>query len=145
MKLLIRSIIIVIIIGLLFLFFVSLAGCKSISKELKTSTMITHHIPIEALINTIEKEMDEKKITGLSVVVSNSDGVLWSEGFGLANKKTKEAFTETTISNIGSVSKLITLTAIMRLVEEGMVELDEPVATYIPEFKPLGIEDYSTP
>ena len=33
----------------------------------------------------------------------------------------------------------------MRLVEEGMVELDEPVATYIPEFKPLGIEDYSTP
>jgi CubicO group peptidase (beta-lactamase class C family) len=145
MKLLIRSIIIVIIIGLLFLFFVSLAGCKSISKELKTSTMITHHIPIEALIDTIEKEMDKKKITGLSVVVSNSDGVLWSEGFGLANKKTKEAFTETTISNIGSVSKLITLTAIMRLVEEGMVELDEPVATYIPEFKPLGIEDYSTP
>ena len=47
---------------------------KGISKELKTSTMITHHIPIEALINTIEKEMDEKKITGLSVVVSNSDG-----------------------------------------------------------------------
>ena len=49
---------------------------------------------METLIDTIEKEMDEKKITGLSVVVSNSDGLLWSEGFGLANKKTKAAFTE---------------------------------------------------
>jgi len=144
-RLLVSNLLVVLLVGLLSLFFVTLAGCTSISEESENSGRIDQQPPIEALIDTIQKEMAEKKITGISIAVSNSDGLVWSEGFGLANKKNKTAFTETTISNVGSVSKLITSAAIMRLVEKGMVELDEPVTTYIPEFNPLGVENYSTP
>ena len=58
--------------------------------------------------------------------------------FCVAHKKNNESFTEITISNIGSVSKLITATAIMSLVEKKVIDLDAPVSAYIPEFNPRG-------
>ncbi len=93
---------------------------------------------MDSLRGTITTEMKAKKITGLSIAVSDSNGLLWSGGFGTANKKEDYSFTDTTISNVGSVSKLITATAVMRLVENKRIDLDEPVSTYIPEFKIKG-------
>lgn len=145
MRLCIRSMIIVAIISLLVLIFITLAGCTSLSEDLEESTMIPSEKSIKTLIDTIQKEMKAKKITGISIAVSNSEGLVWADGFGMANKKSKTGFTEETISNVGSVSKLVTSAAIMRLVEMGMVDLDEPVSTYIPEFKPIGSEKFSTP
>jgi|GEM_PF-4568417 len=46
------------------------------------------------------------------------------------------AFAAGTISNAGSVSKLVTATAITELAEEGKVDLDAPVAHYLPGFAP---------
>ena len=139
-KIIIRSIIIVILVSLLVLLFWTLAGCTSISGDLDNTAANDQQEPIEVLIDTIHKEMSAKKITGLSIAVSDSTGLLWSKGFGLSNKKDKTAFTETTISNVGSVSKLVTAAAVMRLVEMKLIDLDAPVTTYIPEFKPLGMD-----
>ncbi|NQT60638.1 MAG: beta-lactamase family protein [Bacteroidetes bacterium] len=145
MKIIIRSIIIVIIVSFLVLIFWTLAGCRSISGDLENAAMISQQEPIEVLIDTIQKEMTEKKITGLSIAVSDSTGTVWTKGFGLSNKKSGTEFTETTISNVGSVSKLVTAAAVMRLVEMGLLDLDEPVTTYIPEFKPLGMDTIGNP
>ncbi len=145
MKMVIRFLVIVMLAGLLVLFCISFAGCKGIPEESQYSATIDQQEPFAALIDTIEKEMKAKKITGLSLAVSTSDGLVWAQGYGLANKKDATPFTETTISNVGSVSKLVTAAAIMRLVEKGLVELDKPVTTYIPEFNPVGVEDYINP
>ena len=155
MKIFMRSLIICVIISLLVLIFFTLAGCKSLSgkggapaaPKADEYIVMNQYAPeqqelLEALIGTIQQEMQIKKITGLSLAVSNSQGVIWSEGFGSANKKTGEPFTGDTISNVGSVSKLYTAAAIMRLVEMDVLELDALVSTYIPEFKPLGIDDF---
>ena len=144
MKIVTRSIVIAIIVSLLVLIFFMLAGCKSISENMGNSSPIDKQEPIGILVDVIQKEMAAKKITGISIAVSNSSGLIWTEGFGLAHKKNRTAFTETTISNVGSVSKLITATAVMSLVEKGLIDLDEPVATYIPEFSPMGIETSDT-
>ena len=144
MKMVTRSIVIAIIVSLLVLIFFMLAGCKSISENMGNSSPIDKQEPIGILVDVIQKEMAAKKITGISIAVSNSSGLIWTEGFGLAHKKNRTAFTETTISNVGSVSKLITATAVMSLVEKGLIDLDEPVATYIPEFSPMGIETSDT-
>ena len=144
MKMVTRSIVIAIIVSLLVLIFFMLAGCKSISENMGNSSPIDKQEPIGILVDVIQKEMAAKKITGISIAVSNSSGLIWTEGFGLAHKKNRTAFTETTISNVGSVSKLITATAVMSLVEKGLIDLDEPVATYIPEFSPIGIETSDT-
>ncbi len=133
------------IISLLVIIFITLAGCTSLSEAVDESTMIPSERSVDTLVDTIMKEMKAKEITGIALAVSNSEGLIWSEGFGLADKRGKIEFTGETISNVGSVSKLVTSAAIMRLVEMGMVDLDEPVATYIPEFNPLGREKFAKP
>ena len=113
-----------------------LTGCTSINRDLKTVDTGSEQYIMTALKNTINAKMKGKNITGLSISVSDSKGLLWSEGFGLSNKKNSIPFTDETVSNIGSVSKLITATAIMRLVDKKIIDLDKPVSTYIPEFNP---------
>ncbi len=120
------------------LLIVTVVCFTAIAEEMESSIITT-------LNDTITDEMKKKKITGLSIAVVDSEGLLWSEGFGIANKKEDRPFTDTTISNVGSVSKLITATAIMRLVEKNKIDLDAEVSTYIPEFNPgdIGSTDNS--
>ena len=84
----------------------------------------------------IPKEMKARGIRGLSIAVADASGTIWTSGFGWADGSGKRPFASTTISNIGSTSKLFTATAIMRLVREGQVDLDSPVYKYLPDFKP---------
>ncbi|MFO0909194.1 MAG: serine hydrolase domain-containing protein [Isosphaeraceae bacterium] len=55
---------------------------------------------------------------------------------GLARPAEKVAATADTIHRVGSVSKLFTDLALMQLVEAGKVDLDAPVARYLPDFQP---------
>ena len=78
--------------------------------------------------------MAEKKIPGLAIAVADGSGVIWAQGFGFADKGKRIPFTAGTRSMVASVSKLFTCAAVMKLVEEGRVGLDEPLATYLPGF-----------
>lgn len=88
------------------------------------------------LSDFIRADMARNGVQGLSIAVSTSKGVLWSAGFGRADSTADRPFTTQVISNEGSVSKLVTATAIMRLVEAGKVDLDAPVARYLADFAP---------
>lgn len=83
----------------------------------------------------ISAEMKRLAIPGLSIAVVDASGSLWTEGFGRADRDGRP-FTAATVSNIGSVSKLFTAIAIMRLAEQGRLELDAPVSRYLPDFQP---------
>ena len=91
---------------------------------------------IAKLSSSITEKMRRLGIRGLSIAVADDTGTLWSSGFGWADGSGKRAFTSTTISNIGSTSKLFTSAAIMRLVQEGKIDLDAPISRYLPEFQP---------
>ena len=54
---------------------------------------------------------------------------------GYAQKETKKEPTAATMYGIGSISKIFTTTAIMQLVERGVISLETPVTEYIPEFE----------
>src|SRR5207302_5125243 len=62
--------------------------------------------------------------------------VVWARGFGLADPKAKRPATAETVYRVGSVSKLFTDIAVMRLVEQGRLDLDAPVTKYLPDFTP---------
>jgi CubicO group peptidase (beta-lactamase class C family) len=68
--------------------------------------------------------------------VADASGEIWSGGFGEADHSSGRAFSPETISNAGSVSKLFTATAVMKLVEAGKLDLDAPIATWLPELSP---------
>ncbi|MBB6453548.1 CubicO group peptidase (beta-lactamase class C family) [Salirhabdus euzebyi] len=88
------------------------------------------------------KKLEEKandllnKAPGVSVSIFTNDDVLLQKGFGTTNAEEQgESVTPSTLFRIGSVSKTITATLMMRLVEAGKVDLDVPIITYLPELK----------
>lgn len=71
--------------------------------------------------------------TGLAIV---KDGeVLYAQGYGLRNTVTGAAVTPQSLFAIGSVTKSFTALGVMQLVQEGKLDLDTPVITYLPDFK----------
>ncbi|NHK26451.1 beta-lactamase family protein [Parvularcula flava] len=82
-------------------------------------------------------------IVGAVVTVVADGEILTSRGFGYADiENGVKVDGDATLFRPGSVSKLFTWTAIMQLVEQGQVDLDEPVATYIDYDIP---NDFDTP
>jgi CubicO group peptidase (beta-lactamase class C family) len=74
-------------------------------------------------------------IPGCAIALVDDKGILWAEGFGTTDYKRKIPVTPDTLFNIGSISKTFTATAVLLAVQNGLLELDEPITTYLPDFK----------
>ena len=70
----------------------------------------------------------------LSIAVADGERVQWAEGFGYADRSTGTAPTADTLYGIGSASKMLATLAVMRLVDQGKVALDDPYVKYVPTF-----------
>lgn len=73
-----------------------------------------------------------ESIVGVGVSVFTKDSVLWSKGFGYSDKYSKKEFTENTVINIASITKTITATAMMLLVNDSLCKLTDDVNKYLP-------------
>ncbi len=58
----------------------------------------------------------------------------WQGGAGLSDEKSKEAFEASSLTRLASVAKPMTAIAIMQLFEQGKLDLDAPIQTYLPDF-----------
>lgn len=84
----------------------------------------------------IQQEMEEYKIPGAAVAIMKDGKVVYEKAYGYSDAKTKQAFTvDTTTFRIASITKVFTMTALMQLVEEGKVDLDEEIFMYLPTLK----------
>jgi CubicO group peptidase (beta-lactamase class C family) len=88
----------------------------------------------EALVAFAEKRMREHKIPGVAIGIVDN-GVITTRGLGITNVEEPLPVTAHTVFPIASISKTFAATAMMRLVEEGKVDLAAPVRKYLPEFK----------
>lgn len=86
------------------------------------------------LERAIQREMADKQLPAIAIIVVDDQKTLWEAGFGEA--RPKSPVTPETIYRVGSVSKLFTDIALMQLVEQKRVDLDAPVSRYLPEFHP---------
>lgn len=71
---------------------------------------------------------------GLALGIVRGDELIYSQGFGMRNLETGEPVTPRSLFHLASISKPFVATALMQLVEAGRVELDTPVAAYLPYF-----------
>jgi len=83
----------------------------------------------------INRAMKKKKTVGLSIALVDGEHIIWQQGFGYADKKNKIKTTPETIFRAGSISKLFNTMATMKLVEQGKLDIDRPLADYLPEFQ----------
>jgi CubicO group peptidase (beta-lactamase class C family) len=82
---------------------------------------------VESFITT---QMQRQRIPGLSMAIVRSNNVIYSKAFGIANLELNAPTTTSSVFKIGSTSKPFIATAIMMLVEEGKLSLDNDIAKY---------------
>ena len=81
-------------------------------------------------------EMGREKIPGAGFVFVQNGQVVFQRGYGLADvARGRPAIPESTIWRIGSISKVFTATAVMQLVDRGLIDLDAPVERYVRRVK----------
>lgn len=81
--------------------------------------------------NLVQDRMYHELIPGLALAVVKDGKILKAKGYGFADVDSKVPVTTNTIFRIGSISKQFVATAIMMLVEEGKISLDDPVSKYL--------------
>ncbi len=84
---------------------------------------------------SLQPFVDGSKLAGAVVLVADRDKVLTLEAVGFADLEARKPMRPDTLFWIASQSKPITATALMMLVDEGKVRLDDPVEKYLPEFR----------
>jgi len=89
---------------------------------------------IRYLQNRIPWEMARLKIPGLSIALVNGQELIWTRGFGYADKALGIPVTPNTALRAGAISKLITATAALQLVEQQRLSLDAPIQDTLKEF-----------
>ncbi|MFC2098253.1 serine hydrolase domain-containing protein [Bacteroidota bacterium] len=74
-------------------------------------------------------------LPGLAVGIVKNNEIVYARSFGYKNIETKEPVSITSLFHMASISKPFVATAIMQLVEQGKIDLDATVITYLPYFK----------
>jgi CubicO group peptidase (beta-lactamase class C family) len=101
---------------------------------------------LKRVTDAFRSEVDKGAIPGAVVLIARNGKIAYLEAFGFQNRESKKAMTTDAIFRIASMSKPITSVAVMMLVEEGKIQLLDPVSRYLPEFKgvQVGVERLNT-
>jgi uncharacterized protein YbbC (DUF1343 family)/CubicO group peptidase (beta-lactamase class C family) len=98
---------------------------------------------LSALDSVIQTAVQNRDIPGAVLLVGHDGQVVYRKAFGARSlEPTRSAMTADTIFDLASLTKVIaTTTAVMQLVEQGRIRLNDPVTKYIPEFAQNGKSD----
>lgn len=89
--------------------------------------------PIAAVERYVRAELARQRIPGLSVAILRGDRLVLARGYGYANLEHHVRATDSTVYQLGSVTKQFTAAAVVMLAEQGRLGLDHPITRYLPE------------
>ncbi len=104
--------------------------------SLPLETAVADNSLAESLDAVIDHTLFERRLVGAVVLVARHGELVYHRAAGLADREANRAMTEDTIFRLASVTKPIVAIAAMRLVEQGLIELDDPVTRWLPDFRP---------
>ena len=82
----------------------------------------------------ITQVMEQKHLPSFAVVLIDDQEIIWQETFGMANLEKNQFAEPDTVYRLWSVAKAFTAIETLRLVEDGLVDLDTPITEYLPDF-----------
>ena len=103
------------------------------------STLRAEEKPPTGLASTLQPFVDRHTLAGAVTLVADKDKILDLSAVGYADIANKKAMQPNDIVWIASMTKAITAAAVMVLVDEGKVSLDDPIEKYCPEFSELHV------
>lgn len=83
----------------------------------------------------INDYISNKNFPSISIAVVKGGKIVWEEGFGYADRENKRKATSSTPYYTASITKTMTATALMKMVEQGLINLDSPVNKYLKRWK----------
>jgi CubicO group peptidase (beta-lactamase class C family) len=107
----------------------SLVGVDTSKIKMNEKGMF-EHFEINPLYNerkSLEEIMIEDKVPGLCIAVINNFEIEWVKAFGIKNAETEEPVSIETMFQAASISKSLVATVVLKLVEKGLLDLDEPI------------------
>jgi len=122
---------------LLFILFQFLTPCYSQTTAVLQNTQHTL-LTINELKTEIDSLLTKYKIPGASIAIVAKDSIIYVGGLGYANIELKTPVNENTHFRAGSITKSFVALGILKLVEEGRIELQTPVKQILPE---IGIDN----
>lgn len=109
-----------------------LVRSKAINAQVSPRTDSTTLIKIETYLQSL---IDTGGVPGITVAITRGQDLVYANAFGVGNVIMEEKLTPKKIFHVASISKTFTATAVMQLVEKGMIGIDEPLVKYLPYFR----------
>lgn len=117
--------------------------CLAILALLASGALAQAPSQSDAVAKLVTAEMEKQKIPGLALLVARDGKTIRAQGFGFANLEHRVPVKPETIFQSGSVGKQFAATALMMLVEEGKISLDDSITKYLDDapaaWKPITI------
>src|SRR5882762_7314078 len=92
-----------------------------------------------ALDTSLRGAVERKDVPGVVALIANRERVLYQGAFGVADVATGRPLTSDALFRIASMTKPVTSVALMQLVEQGRIGLDDPAEKYLPELVGLKV------
>jgi len=94
---------------------------------------------LQRIEQMIDRRIAKGDMAGAVAIVARKGKVVYLTSRGVMDLETKQPVTPATMFRVASMTKPVTSVALMMMVEEGKVRLNDPVSRYIPEFKNLKV------
>jgi len=94
---------------------------------------------LQRIHTLVERRMESGDITGAVMMVARKGHIAYVDVQGVIDAETKKPMTRDTVFRLASMTKPVIGTALMMMLEEGRVQLGDPVSKYIPEFKNMKV------
>src|SRR6185503_9648937 len=91
--------------------------------------------PLDSAFRLIREAVEKNEVPGAIALVARGGRIVRHEAYGLRDIENRLPFTTNTLCWIASITKPVTATAAMTLVDAGKLELDDPIEKYLPEFR----------
>lgn len=90
---------------------------------------------IEELRVAIAKILQREHVAGAAIALIGGDGPIWVGGVGVSDLATRREVNADTVFRVGSLSKSVVALGVMRLVDQGKLELDRPLREILPDLE----------
>lgn len=87
------------------------------------------------IATSVLERMQALGVPGMSVAVFDQGKIIWSKGYGFRNKELKQPVNSSTVFQAASISKPVTSVASFRIMEKGLIDLNENINTYLKRWK----------
>lgn len=121
-------------LALLLLLLIYCSGCQLVPKKPDLIPLGDYNYVVDYTEYRIRKLIHQHHLPSVAVALVEDQNSVWQETFGWANFEKKIPAQSDTVYKLWSVAKVFTAIETMRLVEEGLVDLNAPLTDYIPDF-----------